>query len=363
MTATLTCDNLRFTSDLSTTFKKNSRVEVASILLQHNYYLVKKHLLLFFCLLFTGVISAQTVSDPAIISAVDSLRVNNTSVIKDTSLPALQTTDSFSRKPVKDSIWKLDPSTSFSTWQLGQQILQRHPWLGFKTEPLTIRSDIKKFQGKEILFYSLIVLLLVFALLRQAFPKYFSDLFRLFFRTTIKQRQIKEQLMQTPLPSLLLNGLFVVSGGLYINLLLDHYRVMPVSNFWLSFVYCIAGLSGIYFLKFIGLKLSGWLFSMREAADSYIFIVFVVNKIIGIVLLPFLIMLAFMKGEAYSAALVLSWCFAGVLLIYRLVLTYAAVRNQIKVNPFHFFLYLCAFEFAPILLLYKGLLVFLRQTA
>jgi hypothetical protein len=137
---------------------------------------------------------------------------------------------------------------------------------------------------------------------------------------------------------------------------------MPVSNFWLSFVYCIAGLSGIYFLKFLGLKLSGWLFSMREAADSYIFIVFVVNKIIGMVLLPFLIMLAFMKGEAYSVALVLSWCFVGVLLIYRLVLTYAAVRNQIKVNPFHFFLYLCAFEFAPILLLYKGLLVFLRQT-
>ena len=314
-------------------------------------------------LLLVEKIAAQAPVDSTVVPVNTSLPQQDTTTSMRDSLFAIQGTDSVSKRPLKDTSWTVNTNTPVSAWQLGQQILQRHPWLGFKAEPGTIRSDIKKFQGKEILFYSLVVLLLVFALLRQAFPKYFSDLFRLFFRTTIKQRQIKEQLMQTPLPSLLLNGLFVVSGGLYVNLLLDHYQVMPVSNFWLSFVYCIAGLSGIYFLKFLGLKLSGWLFSMREAADSYIFIVFVVNKIIGMVLLPFLIMLAFMKGEAYSAALVLSWCFVGVLLIYRLVLTYAAVRNQIKVNPFHFFLYLCAFEFAPILLLYKGLLVFLRQTA
>jgi hypothetical protein len=59
----------------------------------------------------------------------------------------------------------------------------------------------------------------------------------------------------------------------------------------------------------------------------------------------------------------LSWCLLIGLLAYRIILTFAAVRNQVKVNPFHFFLYLCAFEIAPLLLVYKGLLLFFRITA
>jgi hypothetical protein len=176
----------------------------------------------------------------------------------------------------------------------------------------------------------------------------------------MKQRQIREQLMQTPLPSLLMNGFFVLSAGLYINFLLQYFELQTVDNFWLSFLYCCLGVSVVYFIKFIGLKLSGWLFNMDEAANSYIFIVFVVNKIIGVFLLPFLILLAFEQGTGFKIAMTLSWCGIGILILYRLVLTYTSVRNQVKVNPFHFFLYFCAFEIAPLLLIYKALLVFFK---
>ncbi len=224
------------------------------------------------------------------------------------------------------------------------------------------RVAITPFAGKELLFYLLIFLLLFFAFMRQTFPKYFSDLFRLFFRTTIKQRQIREQLIQTPLPSLLLNGFFVICAGLYITFILKHYDLNPVNNFWLMFLYCCIGLSAIYFFKFVGLKISGWLFNMEEAANGCIFIVFVVNKMIGILLLPFLVILAFSQGNVYSLGLTLSWCLIAGLLIYRFILTFLAVRNLVKVNPFHFFLYFLAFEIAPLLLIYKGLLLFFRQT-
>ncbi len=169
--------------------------------------------------------------------------------------------------------------------------------------------------------------------------------------------------MQTPLPSLLLNVFFIITGGLYITFLVQHFKLNPVNNFWLLFLYCCIGLSAAYFVKFIGLKVSGWLFNMGEAADSYIFIVFIVNKMIGILLLPFLVLLAFTLGDVYSVSLSLSWCLIAGLLAYRFILTYGAIRNQVKVNPFHFFLYLCAFEIAPLLLVYKGLLLFFGITA
>jgi hypothetical protein len=164
--------------------------------------------------------------------------------------------------------------------------------------------------------------------------------------------------MQTPLPSLLLNIFFAISGGLYINLLLHHFGVTPIDNFWLLFLYCSLGLAIIYVVKFVGLKITGWLFNIRSAADAYIFVVYIINKVIGIFLLPFLVLLSFLQGDAFTIAMIVSFCGVGVLLVYRFLLTYSSVRNQVRFNPFHFFLYLCAFEIAPLLLIYKALLFF-----
>lgn len=233
------------------------------------------------------------------------------------------------------------------------------------TKPLQGKKydgTIREVNSKDILFYLVVLLFILFAVIQRAFPKYFNDLFRLFFRTTIKQRQIREQLIQTPLPSLLLNAFYMISAGLYTSFMMQHFGLNPVGNFWLMFLYCTLGLSVAYFVKYAGLKICGWLFNLEEAADAYIFIVFIINKMIGILLLPFLLVLAFSLGDVYSTGLTLSWCLVGALLGYRLILTYGAVRNQVKVNPFHFFLYLCAFEIAPLLLVYKALLIFLRQT-
>jgi hypothetical protein len=318
-------------------------------------YLLRNFFLLFFLLSLTEFVSGQAIADSSAIPLTDSLPATDTPVIQKDSLVEMQPADSVSRRPWQYTNWVINPALPFSI-----QLLQHHPYFGFGSQPVIIHSGLKLFRDKDLLFYALIALLLAFAFLRQAFPKYFNDLVRLFFRTTLKQKQVREQLMQTPLPSLLLNILFVISGGLYIDVLLQHFKLTPVNNFWLLFLYCVAGLAAIYTIKFVGLKISGWLFNMREAADTYIFVVFIINKVIGIFLLPFLVLLSFMQGDAFIVALVLSWCGVGVLLVYRFLLTYTSVRNQVRVNPFHFFLYLCAFEIAPLLLIYKALLFFFR---
>lgn len=264
--------------------------------------------------------------------------------------------DSFSVMPKKiDTTWQINPNLPIAI-----QLLKRHPYFGFAAKAESSPVVLKKAQGKEILFYSMVGLLLIFAFLKQAFAKYFNDLFRLFFRTTLKYRQIREQLMQTPLPSLLLNTFFVICGGLYIGFLLIHFELIAPEEYWLYAFYGSMALIVIYLVKFLGLKVLGWIFNMQDAADSYIFVVFVINKVIGVFLLPFVIMLAFMTGTGYEIALILSWFGIGALLLYRFILTFAAVRNQVRLNPFHFLLYLIAFEIAPLLLIYKLLLVFFQ---
>ncbi len=220
------------------------------------------------------------------------------------------------------------------------------------------KSGISKiFSGKEFLFYYLVLLFLIFGLLRRAFAKYFSDLFRVFFRTTLKQRQIREQLLQSPLPSIFMNVFFVLTTGLYINFLLQYFHLSVIDNFWLQYFYCTVGLAIIYVIKFLGLEISGWLFNVREATDSYTFIVFIINKMMGIFLLPFLILLGFSQGPIHQVSLTLSWVGIGLLLGYRFILIYSVARNEIKLNPFHFILYIFAFELVPLLLIYKLLLI------
>jgi Domain of unknown function (DUF4271) len=372
MIPNLTCANRKFMQALSIIFKNNSSVGWHfNIFAAQSFYLNRFVFFTFIFFISAGVSFAQNGSDSTTVPIGDSVIQKDTIVIKD-SLALLSPNDSVSPKesadwrtkmPGKDTSWTINPSIPFFYQNLSWQLLQRHPYFGFSAPPVIIRSEVRQIMGKELLFYLLVFLLLIYALLRQAFPKYFNDLFRYFFRTTLKQRQISEQLMETPLPSLLLNGFFVVIGGLYITFLLQHFKLIPADNFWRMFLYCILSLSAIYFIKFIGLRISGWLFNMQEAANSYIFIVFIINKMIGILLLPFLILLAFTPGDIYFVSLTLSWCLVAGMLVYRMILTFGAVRNQVKVNPFHFFLYICAFEIAPLLLIYKGLLFFFRITA
>ncbi len=238
------------------------------------------------------------------------------------------------------------------------QIWDGHPYYSFSSSVDKRVSTYKIFHGKEALFYVLIGMLLLFALLRAAFAKYVSDLFRVFFRTTMKQRQIRDQLMQAPLPSMMFNLFFVATGGLYLTFLLfSYFQFKPVSDFWLFYLYAVAALVVIYTVKYVALKVVGWIFSVVDAADSYIFIVFIINKVIGIYLLPFLILLAFASDPVYSTALILSWIGLGCLYVYRFVLGMAAARSEVKFNPFHFLIFVAAFEVAPLYLLYKLLLL------
>jgi Domain of unknown function (DUF4271) len=316
------------------------------------FYLLRFLFLFVLAFSIIGKISAQTVEDSIPGTPKGYLQVHDAGRTKLDTIHTIQyTADSISKRPLVK--WKIDSSATFAV-----QILNHHPFFRFSTDPVVIHAEKKVFKGKETLFYVLSVYMIVFSLLRLAFTKYFNDLFRVFFRTTLKQRQIKEQLMQTPLPSFGFNIFFVATAGLYADFLLFHFGIEPVENFWLLFMYCSAGLSLIYFIKFVCLKLCGWLFNMKTAAEAYIFIVFIINKVIGIFLLPILLMIAFMNEPAPFVAFILSWCGIAILFLYRFILGYAAIRKEVRFNLFHFFLYLCAFEIAPLLLIYRLLLFF-----
>jgi len=238
--------------------------------------------------------------------------------------------------------------------------MRGHPYFNFFGKPVVRVSIEREDTRRDIFFYVLLGLFFYFAIVRLAFRKYINNLFSIFLRITLRQQQLREQLLQSPLPSLMLNIFFLLIGGFYASLLLDYYHYKVNPDFWIQTLYCTAILALIYLGKFVILKFTGWVFGLSKATDTYIFIVFLVNKMLGIFLLPFLVLIAFYTGQAQQVFVTLSLMLVVILFVYRFIFSFGPVRAEIKVNPFHFFIYLCAFEIAPLLLIYKVLLSILE---
>lgn len=250
-------------------------------------------------------------------------------------------TDSFRMKMATPYISKTTPSAE-DQWLI--------------TKPVQQKSS-----GQNAFFYTLVVLLLSLGLVRVSFPKYFSDLFRLFFRVTLRQQSVREQLSQNKLPSLLLNILFFFSGGLFLTLLSRYYGWMPAQGFWYSLLFWSAILLIIYAFKLIIMKILSWLFHMREAGNTYSFIVFLMNKVAGILLLPFIVFIGLGPANWRPVIVTLSLMMIAGLFLYRYFISYPSVKNTVRLNRFHFIIYLWALEILPLLLIYKGLAIQLSR--
>jgi hypothetical protein len=117
----------------------------------------------------------------------------------------------------------------------------------------------------------------------------------------------------------------------------------------------------MYLVKWLGLHFAAWIFGQDELGDDYSFLVFTVNKMMGLLLLPSVIGIAFAEGRVWEWSLLVSWILIGGLLLYRGYLTFRVVRRQAAVSPFHFFLYWVGFELAPLLVLYRFLIGFFGE--
>lgn len=228
----------------------------------------------------------------------------------------------------------------------------RNAYLPMDKTPIKMFINYKEHLSKDLLFYLVFANVFLLAFIKLLFPKYFKNLFVLFFQTSLRQKQTREQLLQDGIASLLINILFLFSTGLFITLAVKYqeWSMLPFNNLY---VYVVALLLLIYLGKYIFVSFTGWVFNNRVVASSYTFLVLMVNRILGILLIPFTIFLAFAKNEQTKIVFTLSLILVVFLLLYRYFASFASLRNDLKLNAFHFFLYLCAVEILPMLLLYK----------
>jgi hypothetical protein len=127
-------------------------------------------------------------------------------------------------------------------------------------------------------------------------------------------------------------------------------------------LYSALSLIVLYTGKFIFLSFAGWVFNVKEATDAYIFAIYLINKILGVVLVPFTLVIAFAQSNIKNVSITISILLILMLFLYRYLVSYGPVRREVKVSPLHFIFYVFAFEITPLLLIYKTLMLYLNKS-
>lgn len=268
---------------------------------------------------------------------------------------SLRPTDTLSRQNLLEK-FKIDSGFSVYGWAVSG-FITKHPNFHAAEKAVEMLVLERNPPDTDWIFYFFTGLLFYLALLKLLFPKYFSDLFRVFFNTALRQKQIREQLAQEPLPSLLLNIFSVVSGGAFGYFVLVHHGYSRLfDNKWVLLGICILALVTIYLVKFLFLQFMGWILGRRDEAEAYAFIVYMVNKIAGMALLPAGMLLALSDAGWKPAILFFVWAGLAALLLYRMIRAYQMLYKSLRINFLHLLVFVCSFEIIPILVLYKVLL-------
>ena len=242
-----------------------------------------------------------------------------------------------------------------------EKLLKENKYLNSGTQPVSLAERPKKRENETGIFYILAGLMFLFGIIKTIYGRYFSTLFRVFFNSSLRQSQLTDQLVQAKLPSLFFNMIFVLAGGVYIYLLLQRIANEPYVVKWPYLLGCVLAFVVVYLVKFFAVKFIGWVTGLNTEADTYIFIVFLINKIIGICLLPLIVILAFSNAIVINAALVVSVIFIGVMLLFRFIRSFSLLQHKLKISRSHFLLYIFSLEILPLILIYKAVELFISK--
>ncbi len=124
----------------------------------------------------------------------------------------------------------------------------------------------------------------------------------------------------------------------------------------LILIYIILGVIGVYVLRHLGLKALGIVFSLSKNTELYSFTVMIFNHFVGIILIPINLFLAFGPNGVQESILWIAGIFIGILLMLRTFRGIFIVSEHFSDRMFQIFVYLCAFEIAPVMFLLKTIM-------
>ena len=203
--------------------------------------------------------------------------------------------------------------------------------------------------------YFLLALIVFVAIARKFYGNLLVKNIKAATSYTINLKMLRDSSVVQKQQDYLLYGLYFLVVGFYSYIIELHFdiRFFQLSGISL-FLFNTGVLAGLFIARSILLHLVGSLFKQRDLFKAYLYNSFTYNKVLGLILLPLLFLVIYTEGEIENISLWISYATIASIILLRISRAILFAKKEGVLN-FYLFLYLCALEIVPILLIYKWL--------
>jgi len=205
------------------------------------------------------------------------------------------------------------------------------------------------------LFLVLIIVMGVLTYLRVFYRKNFFQIIAACFNNNLTNQIVRDENLLMQRASVMLNVTFSIIAASYIYLVSVHYdwSLDGIGTGFIRFIFLALIVSAAFTLKFLVLRFCAFLFKLGREMSTYIFNIFIINNLLGIALVPFVALILFGNSIDSTVLIIAAVSIIGIAWLYRIGRGILIATRYPDFSPVYLFLYLCALEIAPLLVLVK----------
>lgn len=226
----------------------------------------------------------------------------------------------------------------------------------FKVLPLVVDDSLIRphhTAGDRLwLFLLLTFQLLMVVYIRVGFAKSIEDTVKAYFNINLSQQLYREQEPSQPFSAFVLNVNFIISITIFVYLLVKAFAA-PTTNPALLIGGILLFVTLLYVGKFMMMRLVAWLFPFGDELGFYSFNFFLNQKLLGVLLIPSNFIIAYSPSELTRPIIYISLALIALAYLLRSFRGLVIARNYLYAYKFHFLVYICTLEIAPLLIIFK----------
>lgn len=287
----------------------------------------------------TTTLNANTRSFQSAQSTIEETRVNDTVVKEVVEKEEYQPISLYPNLVSSDSsVYKVKPKEVeiFSRYELST---------GIKVEPRnTNRSQENGWVFGIALFSALLIIIV-----KVYFQKYLSIVLTSAVNFQLADKLIREKNILVRRVFVILNINFLAATSLYIYLLINRLGIQsPNFNGFLLYLLVFALLFSILFIRLFFLNFVAGLFDSRPLFREFIHNTYLLNKNLGLYLLPLVLSIFYLQGIYAEIIFYTATFLVAFSMVYRYLRSIQIILKH-KVFYFYTILYLCTLEILPAL--------------
>jgi len=284
-------------------------------------------------------------------------------------------------KQVRDSLFQarqafVTDSIMKHTWMIPDSLLDRHiiidsiikanvyvgkpnePWYEMHGKRMAesfykIGRPVPK--GELWVLSFLLLLLLLFAVLRISFHKQLGDIMQAFYSNRVLNNLYKEDNLFTSWPFLFLFIQFGFTLGMFLYLISQFYQISYGAGGLQYFVTISVAIILLYALKIFILRGIGHLFNIQKPIHEYITVLYLSYFNISLIFIPLVVAFALAPLRYGLYFIAIATVLLILIFVFQFIRAGYLILSNNRFSKVYLFLYFCALEICPILIVIKAI--------